>query len=99
MCFGKIQISIYNTLLVPLPRGVGADTFDWINFLSAQEWGRTICGRVRCIAVCWLKAPYDRPGFHVMLDNGEERFIDVPPSGRPTLNMVAGDIGDIVLVE
>jgi hypothetical protein len=34
-----------------------------------------------------------------MLDNGEEGFIDVPPSGRPTLNMVAGDIGDIVSFE
>ena len=49
-----------NTLLVPLPRGVGADTFSWINFFSAHEWGRTICGRVHFIAVCWLKAPYDR---------------------------------------
>ena len=31
-----------------------------------------------------------------MLDNGEEGFIDVPPSGRPTLNMVTGNIMDTV---
>ena len=41
----------------------------------------------------------NRPGFHVMLDNGEEGFIDIPSSGRPTLNMVAGGIGDIVSFE
>ena len=34
-----------------------------------------------------------------MLDNGEDGFIHVPPSGRPTLHMVTGDIGDIVLFE
>jgi len=34
-----------------------------------------------------------------MLDNDEEGFIDIPPSGRPTLNMVAGDIRDIISFE
>jgi hypothetical protein len=53
--------------------------FQWWLYLNSTPWGRDMAPSVEDIALCWLKAPYERPAFYVR--------------GRPSLEGVIDALG------
>ena len=55
----------------PHPRGSFSQSlldgarFPWWLYLNSTEWGRELAVQVQEFGMCWLQAPYNRPGFYV----------------------------------
>ena len=71
----------------PHPRGsfsqslLDGESFPWWLYLNSTEWGRELAPQVQEFGMCWLQAPYGRPGFYVR-HTGGEGIIDVLRSSR-----------------
>ena len=80
----------------PHPRGsfsqslLDGESFPWWLYLNSTEWGRELAPQVQEFGMCWLQAPYNRPGFYVRYTGGEG-IIDVLSStpARRELHNVA----------
>ena len=61
----------------PHPRGrffqslLDGESFPWWLYLNSTEWGRELAPQVQEFGMCWLQAPYNRPGFCVRYTGGE----------------------------
>ena len=50
--------------------------FPWWLYLNSTPWGRDLAPLVEDIALCWLKAPYERPAFYVRGSSSLEGVVD-----------------------
>ena len=62
--------------------------FMWWLYLNGTEWGRALMPFVTDFYLCWLHVPFNRPGFHVLTDEGEQFIIDALGRGRKPLRQI-----------
>ncbi len=67
--------------LVPR-RPVDGARFPWWLYLNSTPWGRELAPEVEEFGMCWLQAPYNRPGFYVCCRGYVYGIIDVLGSRR-----------------
>ena len=62
--------------------------FKWWLYLNSTVWGRALMPFVTDFCLCWLNLPYNRPGFHVLTDQGNQFIIDAAgPVRKPLLQV------------